>query len=329
MARRDRTAVRKDRSRIDRARRPTRAEAPGPRPPARLGGLPWLAWVFVVLAIGDLAWFAVNAQLASTNTLADLASYALRIVASVTAVLMPAVVLARHPDATTRAPAVVFGTILYALVQGLLILGQPLQVIFETVTPASEELPGLVPSAAIYDGFIAVVGAVGLLFIAVGLVNARRHEDRSGPLPAFVVPVAAVLATVVAVAAVARIDLGGIAMSPTLAVYLGSTVVLSVLPVLAWAYLTTVGIRGWTAGEDPVAGWRLVTVAGILLLLALALVNLGGLLEVQDETVYRLYGYAVTGTFALGHLCLLGAFMVGLPALEDDDPYLDDEIATG
>ena len=318
-----------DRSRIGRAHRPVLAEARGPHLPDWLEGLPWLAWVFVVLAVGDLAWFVLNAQLASTSTLADLASYALRVVASVSAVLLPAVLLARHPDATTRAPAVVFGTILYALVQGMLILGQPLHGIFEAVTPASEEFPGLVPSAAIYDGLIGVTGALGVLFLAVGLVAARRYEDRSGPLPAFVVPVAAVLATVVAVAAVARIDLGGIAMSPTLAVYLGSTVVLSVLPVLAWAYLTTVGIRGWRAGEAPVAGWRLVTVAGVLLLLALALVNIGGLLEVQDETVFRLYGYAIAGAFALGHLCLLAAFLVGLPALEDDDPDVDDELASG
>ena len=76
-------------------------------------------------------------------------------------------------------------------------------------------------------------------------------------------------------------------MSPTLAVYLGSTVVLSILPVVAWAYLATVGIRGWRAGEDPIAGWRLVAFAAVLVLVALALVNVGGLLEVLDETLFR------------------------------------------
>ena len=236
--------------------------------------------------------------------------------ASVTTVLLPAVLLARHPDATTRAPSVLFGTILYALVQGLLVLGQPLQGLFETITPASEELPGLVPLAAIYDGLIGLVGAIGLLYVAIGLVAARTIEDRSAPLIAVVVPTAAVLATILGVASVARIDLEGIAMSPTLAVYLGSTVVLSILPVVAWAYLATVGMRGWRAGEEPIAGWRLIAVAAVLVLVALALVNVGGLLEVLDETLFRAYSLSIAVAYGLGHVCLLAAFLVGLPDLD-------------
>ena len=304
-------------------------ETGGPHLPGALDGLPWLAWVFIVLAIGDLAWFIVNAGLGATTSLADIGSYALRVVASVTSVLLPAVLLARHPDAPTRAATVLFGTILYALVQGLLILGQPLQGFFEGITPASEELPGLVPLAAIYDGTIGVGGALGVLYLAVGLAAARRFEDGSGPLTAFVVPVAAVLATIVGVAAVARIDLGGLPMSPTLAIYLGSTVMLSLLPVLVWAYLTTVGMRGWQAREDPVMGWRLLTLAGLLVLVALALVNVGGLLEVQDETVFLLYGYAIALAYALGHVGLLVAFLVGLPALDEDDADDDFEYERG
>jgi hypothetical protein len=318
-----------NRARVDRANdAAAHEEARGPHLPGSPGGLPLLAWVFIVLAIGDLAWFIVNAGLASATSLADLGSYALRVVASVAAVLLPAVLLARHPDATTRAATVLFGTILYASVQGLLILGEPLQGFFEGLTPASEDLPGLVPLGAIFDGLIGVVGALGVLCLAVGLAAARRFDDRSATWAAILVAVAAILATIVGVTAVARIDLSGIAMSPTLAAYLGSTVILSILPVVAWAYLTTVGLRGWRSGEEPVMGWRLLAVAGILVLVALALVNVGGLLDIQDETRFRLYGYAIAGAYALGHLGLLVAFAVGLPAIDDADSLGDDEFET-
>ena len=322
MARRDRKAARVHQTEIEMPNEATaHKEARGPHLPDALGGLPWLAWVFIILALGDLVWFIVSAGLGSAASLVDLGGYALRVVASVTSVLLPAVLLARHPDATMRAPTVLFGTILYALVQGLLVLGQPLQGFFESITPASEELPGLVPLAAIYDGVIGLVGAVGLLYLAVGLVAARRYDDRSAPLIAVLVPTAAVLATILGVAAVARIDLAGIAMSPTLAVYLGSTVVLSILPVVVWTYLATVGMRGWRAGEDPIAGWQLVAVAGVLVLVALGLVNVGGLLEVRDEAVFQAYSLAIGVAYALGHVCLLVAFLVRVPALDDGESF--------
>ena len=83
-----------NRARVDRANdAAAHEEARGPHLPRSPGGLPLLAWVFIVLAIGDLAWFIVNAGLASATSLADLGSYALRVVASVAAVLLPAVLL--------------------------------------------------------------------------------------------------------------------------------------------------------------------------------------------------------------------------------------------
>lgn len=325
MARRDREAarVRETEVALEDDEAPY-VEARGPHLPDALGRLPWLAWVFILLAIGDFAWFIVNAGLGSASSLGDFATYVLRVVPSVTAVLLPAVLLARHPDATRRAPTLLLGLVLYALVQGLLILSQPLQGFFEKVTPASEELPGLVPLAAIYDGLSSLIGAFGVLYVAVGLARARRFVDRSGPLTALLVPVAGVIASILGVVAVSRIDLGGsgISMSPTLAIYLGGNVILSILPVVVWAYLTTVGVRGWQAGEDPIAGWRFVALGGGLVIVALALVDVGGLLTdatVSNETIYRLYGYTIAVAYSLGHLCLLAAFLVGLPALDDED----------
>ena len=72
------------------------------------------------------------------------------------------------------------------------------------------------------------------------------------------------------------------------------------------------------------AGWRLATLGGALVLLALLLVNIGGLFEIPDQTLDTLYGYVTIVLYALGLLFLLLAFVVRLPAL-DDGTRDDDE----
>jgi hypothetical protein len=255
----------------------------------------------------------------------DVVLYVLRITPAVASILLPAALLARHPDAPSRLQTVLFGTILLAAVQGLLVLGDPLQPIFESLTPASEELPFLVPLAALYSALIGLVAAFGLVYIGLGLSQARRFEDTTGILPSLFVLVAAVLATVAGVIAVARIDLGDMAMSPPLAIFLGSSVILGILRVAVWAYLAAVATRGWRAGEEPTAGWSLAILAAGLVLLALALADLNGLIEVQDPTIATLYSYVLSTAYALGHVCLLAAFAVGLPTLDETDEVEDEE----
>jgi hypothetical protein len=300
--------------------------ARGPHLPDVVGRIPWLAWVFVILAVSYLVWFVRSSNVIANPTAADMVVYVLRIVPAVSAILLPAALLARHPDATSRLRTILFGTILFAVVQALLILAEPLQPVFESLTPASDELPFLVPLAATYSTLIGLVSAFGLAYIALGLSQARRYEDVSGVLVALFVPVATVLATIAGILAVSRLDLGDTPMSPPLAIYLGSSVVLGILRVAVWAYLAAVVTRGWRAGEGPSSGWLLGVLAAGLVLFALALVNLNGLLEVQDDTFVTIYGYVVAASYAIGHLCLLLAFAVGLPELdllEDDEEALD------
>jgi len=102
----------------------TEARVPGG--PLAVGGLHPLAWVFILLALADLVWFIVNAGAAQMSSLSDYAFYGLQILPAVGAVLFPAALLARHPDAATRMPVLLLGTSLFALVQLLLILATPL-----------------------------------------------------------------------------------------------------------------------------------------------------------------------------------------------------------
>ena len=300
---------------------PDADEAPAGRPrrPDTAGRLPWLALVFVLLAIGDVVWYLGNLHFAADASISDMVIAVLQIIPSVTAILLPAALLARHPDATSRARTLLLGTILYAVVQGMLILTEQLQGFFESATPPSDDLPFLVPLAAIYNGLVSLVAAFGLVYIAVGLSQARRYEDRPHSVTSLFVPVAAVFGTAVGVLAVSRLQLVDTPMSPTLVVYLGATVVLGVLRIAAWAYVAASAARGWEANEDPSGGWRLGALGAALIVAALVLVNLNGLLDIADQTLVTVYAYAIVLPYVLGHVILLAAFALGLPSLDDPD----------
>ena len=301
-----------------------------PHPFVVLRRIPWLALVFVALAVADLYWMLRQSDFLAGMSIGDIAGYALRVTPGVAAILMPAAVLASHRDTWRRIPTVVFGTVLFASVQGLAVVADPLQPIFASLTPASAELPDLVPLAALFDAVVSLASVLGVTYIGLGLAQARRYEDRPAEAISLVVPVAATLATIIGVLAASRFDFGGTPLTPPLAIYLAATVALGILRVVAWAYLAAVVIRGWWSGEGPNTGWWLAVLATALVLLALALVNISGILNSSDATFVTAYGYVTATAYALGHLCLLAAFAVGLPAVDapDDqetDAFDDDE----
>ena len=278
-----------------------------------------LALVFVLLALGDLAWFVVNANLGASPVASDVALYALQVVPGVASVLFPAALLARHHDAATRAPVLLLGTIMFAFVQALFILGAPLQPIFETLTPARAATPSLVPLAELYNGFALLIAACGLGLMARGLSLARRYVDRSGPWIEWVVPVATVSATIVGILSASSVSLGDGPIGRTAIAFIAGNVALGIFRVAVWAYLTASAVRGWQAGEDPIRGWRLAGVAGVVILFALALVNLGGVLDLQNPTIVQVYGWIAVGAYTLGNVGLLVAFAIGLPSLDGFD----------
>ncbi len=305
-------------------------EARGLHLPDILRRLPWLAWLFVALAIADLYWMVQNSGFPADASIGDVIGYVLRLTPGIVAILLPAALLARHPDAARRVPSILFGTILFAAVQGLVIVADPLQPVFESLTPASDELPSLVPLSVLFDAIVALVSVLGIAYIAVGLSQARRYADRPAVLVSLFVPVAAILATIVGVLSASRFDLGDTPLSPPLALYLASTVALGILRVAVWAYLAAVATRGWWSGEEPIAGWWLAVMATALVLVALALVNMSGILDPQDTTFVTAYGYVTATAYALGHVCLLVAFAVGLPALDElDEVDADDPLDAG
>ena len=108
------------RSSRSRRRRTSRHGAAGGRPaaPGIRGRIPWLALVFVALAIADLYWMLRQADFLAGMSAGDIIGYSLRVTPGIAAILMPAAVLLSHRDSWRRIPTVVFGTILFASVQG-------------------------------------------------------------------------------------------------------------------------------------------------------------------------------------------------------------------
>jgi hypothetical protein len=283
-----------------------------------------LVWLFIGLAIADVIWYVVNASFGPTTGAADRLAYAIQVVPSVAVFLMPAVLLIRHPEAMWRARTLVLGLFLVAISQALLIVSTPLQPVFAALTPASAELP-IIWSSALFDDLTSLIFAFALAYVALGLSQVRQYEGRSRSLTALFVTVLAILGTVVGIVSVARIDLGTLTMSPGLAFYFASIVVFGVVRIVAWGYLTAAVAAGASAGEEPAAGWRLATLGGIAVLAALMLVNIGGLFEITDQTLDAAYGYVTIVLYALGLLFLLVAFVVRLPAMDDETEDDDEE----
>ena len=306
-------------------------DARPPHLPDRVTAIPPLVWVFVLLAIVDALWFFNHAGFGPSPDASIVLSLAIGLTWSVAACLMPAALLIRHRDAPTRATLLLTGTILFAVVQGMQILAEPLQSIFEGWTPASDDTPFLIPSAEVYRQAGSLIAVIGLICIGLGLLRARRYEDRRSIVVWLLIPVAAALAALTIFDSMQQIVLGDVVVTPSYAIFLVTAVVIGVLRIAAWAYLTAMASGGSVADEDPPIGWRLAALGGALVLLSIGVSTvmslLGTWLPIRDNSLLWV-AYAYSGAYALGHLCLLAGFALGLPALEPLEAP-DDEAPDG
>lgn len=304
-------------------------EARGPHLPDTVTRLGALVWVFLLLAVARLIWFVRESPPVAPYDLATIVTYGAAIVPSVVVVLLPAALLIRHPDAPDRARTLLLGTVLFVLVEGMRVLNPPLQPIFEQLTPGSQETPFLVPLALLYNAVIGLLGSYAVANIALGLARARRYEDPPGSaIVTAMVVVAVSLGAVGGVIAVSQLPLDQITVTPTVILYLISTVILSTLFAASWAYLAAVTIRGARAGELPASGWTAAALGGGLIIAAYTTRAVLIVFTVTPETqsLFTSLGSALSVTVALGYLGLLAGFLLGLPSLaEEDDDAEDDD----
>jgi FtsH-binding integral membrane protein len=299
-------------------------EPRGPHVPDALAQIPYGTLIFGILALARLVWYVRETQLGPAPTLSIWIGYVGGLVPAVAAVLLPAVLLLRHPDAPTRARALLLGTILFAAAEGMRVLGPQLQPFFEEVTPGSEETPYLVPLTLLYTSIQGLLATYGVAEMGIGLGQARRFLEAAGK--GLIVAVAVLVVLVAGgarVLAVAQLPFDQLPMTPTVAVYLASSIVLGILSVTAWAFLAATIARGARAGEDPETGWA-VGALGTALIVAVFVVSSLLSLTRPSEALQGLFSaisQVLSIAFTLGYLGLLGAFLLGMPSLEE----LDDE----
>ncbi len=301
-------------------------EPRGPHLSDPRAGIPWLALVFIVLACGEILWLIANAALGPAPSVEMVVAFGLGVVPSAVVILLPAALLIRHPDVASRARTLLFGTVLFAAVEGLQILSQVLQPFLERLIPADPELPFIMPMVVIYGAMVSLVSSFGLAYIAVGLSQARRWEGDRGIRTAFVLLVVGAAALGSGIVAIAQIQLGQTPWSPTLVLYFGSTVILRTLFVVAWAAVAVTAGAGARAGEDPNRGWWLAAVAGWVVVGALAIATVSGLIpdpRIQDwSTAIR---YTIEILFAAGYVGVLASFVIGLPSLAEAEAEAEAE----
>lgn len=301
----------------------------GPHLPDGVTRFGSLVWMFVVLAVARLAWFIRESPPVEPIDVATIVTYGSAVVPAVTAVLLPAALLLRHPDAPEQARTLFFGSVLFAIVEGMRVLNRLLQPTFEQLTPGSEETPFLIPLALAFNVAVGLLGSFAIAKIAIGLARTRRYEDAPGSRIGTASMIVAVgLVAVASVVSVSQLRLDQVPLTPTVIGYLLSSVLLAVVIAAAWAYLAAVTIRGARAGERPVSGWTWAAVGSGLFIAAYATRSVVLTLPVTLETQSLLLNisYALSITAAIGYLALLVGLLLGLPSLAAiDDEELDYE----
>lgn len=295
-------------------------EPRGPHVPDVITRIPLGVWPFLAVAI--LAAYGRVSLLRPESVGSPLAAIwvAAGSVEALAAPLLGAALFYRHPVAHRTVPAIAFGTVLFAFTTIVDALREP--VINSIAAPmffSSLDDPVGTLAANGYRLVEALLIVFALTYLAIGLSDARRFEDRAN---------ARAILIVLLVAAVASPIIGGLLALPwrgelTLQILLN--LVAGLLSYLAWLYLGWTAFRGWRAGEAPNAGWGLVALAGIGYLAVVAffavlnvLLWIIGPTESQVPLVYEAALLLEVVTAGLW-FAVLAAFWLGLPELPNAD----------
>ena len=288
-------------------------EARGPHLPDVLTRQsPWV-YLFVGAALVHLAaawwdWAGRGPVTDAQELLSLLAVHANDVAIS----LFGAALFVRHPDARRSMPLLAFGLGFLALGSLLRLVETPVTQFIDSIAPSDAEFVGLSPAVVAYHVFISLVAVAGVLYVGVGLADARTRPRRNVERSVLSLLVVVAILTV----AWGLLPIGGAQTpaSPYEWVLVGIGVVLSLLSTLAWAYLVAVVFGGWLAGEEPRAGWRLALVAGlidlILPVVSTILIVIGALFQSASGSFLPIFGAAGV----VGWILWLAAFAVGLPA---------------
>jgi hypothetical protein len=290
------------------------AEPRGPHLPDVFARIPGIAWIFVAVAVARI-WILIDtARLGPAPDPLLVANVVTDAIGSLAALLLPAALLIRHPHAPRRAPMLTVGVVLIAVVEVLEALERGLLPLVVSIGGDAELAPTLGPPFLAYTLGVQLVAPVGLAAIGLGLARTRRHQSQGGiGWTVMIVLFSALLVANRLAEAAQYLALGSntIGGPP----YVGSVVIIGILTILAWAYLTHTAVHGARAHEEPTIGWKLGAVAGGLALVSYQVYSLLTLFVLPGADLTVLL-FLASGLFGAGPLALLLAFAAGLPSLE-------------
>ncbi len=299
-----------------------RTEVRGPRLSDR-----WPVLVFIGLAI-VAAWASYPSPPEWMPE--SLVAFILDLLPTVCAVLLPGALLLRHPDAPRVARPLFFGTLLFAAVPFLRLAEPQLEGFFTTLTPPPAAQEWFVPSSILYGFFHGLVGLFGVLYVALGLSQARHWAYRgSARVAGFAVLSVGIVAALATAYSFTQTDLSNLEMTPPLWAYLIGSIVLSIVTILAWSYLAMSLVRSALSGEEPGPGWLAGALGVSLIVMTFAIGAWANLVRSTNETLTTVVFWVTNTSYSIGFLLLLVAFLLGMPSLEpvewgEDDSDLGD-----
>ena len=280
-------------------------EPRGPHVPGAITRIPIAVWPF--LALTTLAVYGRYVDFANLpDGSADLLAIAVASVPSVVAPLLGAALYLRHPEAHRTLPALTFGCVLFAAATAVDALRGP-------VLGSLALFPGdFDPSHPAVMGYGIVQGLVGVFaatYLALGLGDARRVDDRVGAR--------GLLVALALLAIVLPLVSGFSVLSVAEPALVTIAVVIQILGSLALVFLGWMALQGWAAGEEPRRAWALASVGAFAQLavgLLITLLNLLGWVTRSNEPLLIEFTRLLGLVLAAGWVALLAAFWLGLPA---------------
>lgn len=229
--------------------------------------------------------------------------------------LIAVVLFLRRPDARRSMPLLVFGLSLLTVVTLVEDFDSPIyaMLIGDDISQSASS-PGL----AAYTVLKSLLRLVGLVYVGAGIAAARRE-----PATAMQRPLSIWLGAL-AVVAILLAPLGPASAlsAPTTAdlIAAGIGLILSLLVTLAWAYLASMTVGGWLAGETPNRAWGL----GALAVTYLLAYRIFGQLVLWFGEAARPVSVIASYVSLAAWVLLLIAFAIGLPS----PPAGDDAVST-
>jgi len=298
------------------------AEPRGPQLPDVLTRVPPGVWPFVAVAVLEAfgQWEQVRSIQAGHPL--DVVEAVIAAIGGLAVPLIGAALFVRHPNAHRTMPAITLGVVLLA---ALTVVDALRDVVLEGIVQSELDFETATFAGTGYSVIQALIRVFGVTYIALGLDDARRFDDRTR---------ASGVRVLLLIAALLAPAITAVVVWPwpqELVVTTLLSLAAQVATNLAWTYLAWIAVRGWAAGEQPTVAWGLTAIvaAGNLFVTVLAaMLNLVvwviGPTEGQVPVVFEVYRLLLAVLAALW-VVLLAAFWLGLPS--EGDPERDVEPA--